>query len=77
MASDNDGGLIRDAVDAYRKADRLDPFGFSGWIGHEPHGAAKADCGTVRDGVFAKQVVDLLAQLAKAQRDGPCEPPWL
>ena len=26
---------------AYRKADRLDPFGFSGWIGREPHGAGE------------------------------------
>ena len=46
MASDDDGAPIADAVEAYRKADRLDPFGFSGWIGREPHGAAKSDCGT-------------------------------
>ena len=73
MASDDDAGVIADAVEAYRKADRLDPFGFSGWIGREPHGAAKADCGAVRDGVFAEQVVELFAELAAAQREGP----WL
>ena len=39
MASDDDGRPIPEAVEAYRKADRLDPFGFSGWIGREPHGA--------------------------------------
>ena len=50
-ASDDDGRLIPEAIEAYRKADRLDPFGFSGWLGREPHGAAKADCGTVRDGM--------------------------
>ena len=59
------------AVEAYRKADRLDPFGFSGWIGREPHGAAKADCGTVRDGVFAEQVVELFAELARSATRRP------
>jgi arylsulfatase A-like enzyme len=73
MASDDDGRPIPSAVDAYRRADRLDPFGFSGWVGREPHGAAKSDCGTVRDGVFAEQVVDLFGELAKASGDGP----WL
>jgi arylsulfatase A-like enzyme len=73
MASDDDGRAIVDAVAAYRKADRLDPFGFSGWIGREPHGAAKADSGTVRDGVFAEQVIELFDDLAHASGDGP----WL
>ncbi len=73
MASDDDGRVIPEAVAAYRRADRLDPFGFSGWIGREPHGAFKSDCGTVRDGVFAEQVVDLFGELAHASSDGP----WL
>jgi arylsulfatase A-like enzyme len=73
MASDDDGAPIPEAVEAYRRADRLDPFGFSGWIGREPHGAAKSDCGTVRDGVFAEQVVELFGDLAAASSDGP----WL
>jgi arylsulfatase A-like enzyme len=73
MASDDAGRPIPEAVDAYRRADRLDPFGFSGWIGREPHGAAKADSGYVRDGVFAEQVVELFDQLAGARDDGP----WL
>ncbi len=73
MASDDDGTPIADAVAAYRKADRLDPFGFSGWIGREPHGATRAECGAVRDGVFAEQVVELFGELAQARDDGP----WL
>jgi arylsulfatase A-like enzyme len=73
MASDDDGDLLPDAVTAYRNADRLDPFGFSGWIGREPHGPAKSDCGTVRDGVFARQVVELFDDLAAARTEGP----WL
>ena len=73
MASDDEGAPIPRVVDAYRKADRLDPFGFSGWIGREPHGVAKSDCGTVRDGVFAEQVVELFGDLTTASADGP----WL
>ncbi|HVT42189.1 MAG TPA: sulfatase-like hydrolase/transferase, partial [Acidimicrobiales bacterium] len=73
MASDGEGGLIPDNVDAYRRADRLDPYGFSGWIGREPHGAARADAGAVRDGVFGAQVVELFGELAAARREGP----WL
>jgi arylsulfatase A-like enzyme len=73
MASDGDGRPIADNVDAYRRADRLDPFGFAGWIGREPHGAARADAGSVRDGVFAEQVVELFDDLVDARHDGP----WL
>ncbi len=72
-ASDDDGKPIAEAVAAYRGADRLDPFGFAGWIGREPHGAAKSDCGTVRDGVFAGQVVELFDELAASRSEGP----WL
>ena len=73
MASDDDGRAISEAVEAYRRADRLDPFGFSGWIGREPHGASRSNSGTVRDGVFAEQVVGLFDDLATASSDGP----WL
>src|SRR3954468_8098191 len=71
--NDAEGVLDPVAVDAYRRADRLDPFGFSGWIGREPHGADKADTGIVRDGVFAEQVVELFGELAAARDAGP----WL
>jgi arylsulfatase A-like enzyme len=73
MASDDHGITIPEAIEAYRRADRLDPFGFSGWIGREPHGASKADCGAIRDGVFAEQVVDLFKNIAANQNQGP----WL
>ena len=71
--NDADGVLDPAAVDAYRRADRLDPYGFSGWIGREPHGADKADTGFVRDGVFAQEVVDLFGQIAASDDDAP----WL
>lgn len=70
-ASDDDGRVITEAVDAYRAADRLDPFGFSGWIGREPHGVAKSNSGTVRDSVFADQVVELFAELSQPSSEGP------
>ena len=73
MASDDAGQPIPAAVAAYKGADRLDPYGFSGWIGREPHGAAKSDSGVVRDGVFAEQVIELFGELAAARRQGP----WL
>jgi len=72
-ASDDNGAVIPEAVEAYQKADQLDPFGFSGWIGREPHGAAKADSGSVRDSVYADQVADLFAELS----GGGSEQPWL
>jgi arylsulfatase A-like enzyme len=73
QVNDADGVLIPAAIEAYRRADRLDPFGFSGWIGREPHGANKADTGLVRDGVFAQEVVDLFERIAAADDDAP----WL
>jgi arylsulfatase A-like enzyme len=72
-ASDDNGRVIVENVVAYKKADRLDSFGFSGWIGREPHGAKKSDSGVVRDGVFAEQVIELFGELVHARNDGP----WL
>ena len=51
------GQVIPEAVEAYRKADPLDPFGFNGWIGPEPHGAPMANTGLVRDPLIADRVV--------------------
>mgnify|MGYP000134251005 CR=1 FL=1 len=45
------------------RADRLEQFGFSGWIGREPHGADPSDAGVVKDGLYGDQVVDLFGQL--------------
>jgi len=72
-ASDDSGAVIPAGVEAYQKADQLDPFGFSGWIGREPHEAAKADSGSVRDSVYADQVADLFAELS----GGGSDQPWL
>lgn len=71
--NDGQGVVDRAAVARYQQADRLGPFGFSGWIGREPHGAARADCGVVKDDLYAEQVTDLFTQLVDARDAGP----WL
>jgi arylsulfatase A-like enzyme len=71
--NDADGVIDPAAVEAYRRADRLDPYGFSGWIGREPHGADKADTGFTRDGMFAQEVSDLFGEIAASDGDVP----WL
>jgi len=55
--NDDDGVVDQAAVAAYRAADPLDPYGFSGWVGPEPHGAELANCGVVRDPLIAERVV--------------------
>lgn len=63
----------------YLAADRLDAFGFTGWIGPEPHGAdplnsASSATGAIgRDAKFADQAIEMLDQLASR---GPGKP-WL
>ncbi|HEX6641790.1 MAG TPA: sulfatase-like hydrolase/transferase, partial [Thermoanaerobaculia bacterium] len=57
----------------YESANRLDKFGFDGWIGPEPHGNAEANSGWRRDPLYARESLDLLERL-----DGDAsEEPWL
>jgi arylsulfatase A-like enzyme len=70
-----DGTWIPEGLDAYRRADRLDPYGFSGWIGPEPHGAAGENTGWIRDELFAEEVEGLFAELVDG-RDAD-DRPWL
>ncbi len=58
LATNDDDGVVDPvAVRAYLDADPLAPFGFSGWVGPEPHGAALANSGTRRDSLIADRVV--------------------
>ncbi len=65
-------------IEIYRQADRLDDYGFSGWIGPEPHGAAQANSGMNRDQGFAQEAIALLDELEaeRAAGDGQ-QSPWL
>ena len=74
MANDREGNPLPEGLDAYERADRLDPFGFSGWIGREPHGPNPADAGIVKDPIYADQVTGLFADLAADDGD---DSPWL
>jgi arylsulfatase A-like enzyme/putative intracellular protease/amidase len=71
--NDDDGVVDAAAVAAYRDADPLDPFGFSGWIGPEPHGASLANSGFRRDPLIAARVVawleDRYARRAAGESD--------
>jgi arylsulfatase A-like enzyme len=64
-------------IEVYRRADRLDEYGFSGWIGPEPHGAAQANSGMNRDQGFAQEAVELLDELEAEAASGGEQPPWL
>ncbi len=71
LATNDDEGVVdTDAERAYLDADPLDEFGFSGWIGPEPHGAALANSGLVRDPLFADRVVAWLEDRYARRRAG-------
>ena len=55
--NDAHGTVDPAAVQAYLDADPLDAYGFSGWVGPEPHGAPLANSGLVRDPLIAERVV--------------------
>jgi len=68
-----DGQVLPAAVRAYLDADPLNEFGFSGWVGPEPHGSAHADCGLVRDPLIAERVVAWLENRYQRRRAGDTE----
>lgn len=66
----NDGTVIDAGVQAYLDADPLGPYGFSGWVGPEPHGGDLADSGLRRDPLIADRVVAWLTQRYERRRAG-------
>jgi arylsulfatase A-like enzyme len=70
---DEDGVAIEANVERYLEADLLDDFGFSEWVGPEPHGLGKQNTGTVKDPFTADETIELLRRL---DGDG-AEAPWL
>jgi len=66
----NDGIVISEAVQAYVEADQLDEYGFSGWVGPEPHGGRMADSGFIRDPIIADRVVAWLQDRYQRRADG-------
>ncbi len=66
----DDGEVIPEAVQAYLDADPLGPYGFSGWVGPEPHGASISDSGLRRDPLIADRVVAWLDDRYARRRAG-------
>ena len=74
MTTTDDENSIPENVAYYRAADRLNDFGFSGWIGPEPHGSAKANSGWVRDPQYRNEMLALFDAL---EQRGDDDQPWL
>jgi arylsulfatase A-like enzyme len=68
--NDDDGVIDEKATQRYLDADPLAPFGFSGWVGPEPHGASLANSGVRRDPLIADRVVAWLEDRYARRRAG-------
>ncbi|ORB86109.1 hydrolase [Mycobacterium kansasii] len=68
--NDDDGVVDPAALQRYLDADPLNPYGFSGWVGPEPHGAGMANCGLRRDPLIADRVVTWLTDRYARRRAG-------
>ncbi len=74
LATNDDDGVVDPvAVLRYLDADPLAPFGFSGWVGPEPHGAGLADAGIRRDPLIADRVVAWLIDRYARRRAGEAD----
>ncbi len=71
LATNDAAGVVDPvAVQRYLDADPLAPYGFSGWVGPEPHGAKTANCGLRRDPLTAQRVVAWLEDRYARRRAG-------
>ena len=75
---DADGFTDPKKENTYLEADVLDPYGFSGWVGPEPHGSDPLRSGSSaaqgkqgRDPAISQQVVSLIDNLSKSGDDDP------
>ena len=73
LSIDDDGKPQEENIKRYLEADLLDEFGFSEWVGPEPHGLGKHNTGTVKDVFTADETVELLQRLDGDESDEP----WL
>jgi arylsulfatase A-like enzyme len=73
LSIDDEGNRIEENIAAYLDADLLDKFGFSEWVGPEPHGLGKHNTGTVKDVFTADETIALLQRFDTDDS----EQPWL
>ena len=69
LSIDDDGKPQEENIKRYLEADLLDDFGFSEWVGPEPHGLGKHNTGTVKDVFTADETVELLQRLDGDESD--------
>ena len=69
----DDGTRVPENIQKYLEADLLDEYGFSEWVGPDPHGLGKHNTGTMKDEFTADEVVELLERFDKEENDQP----WL
>ena len=70
---DNQGVVNPEAVQAYLDANPLDEFGFSDWVGPEPHGPGAVVSGMVCDPVYATRAVEWLRTRYQLRSEGDVE----
>ncbi|HEX7738322.1 MAG TPA: sulfatase-like hydrolase/transferase, partial [Marmoricola sp.] len=71
LPTNTDAGKVIPAnVQRYLDENPLEPYGFSGWVGPEPHGANLSDSGYRRDPLIAERVIAWLADRYDRRRAG-------
>ena len=73
LSIDDDGNPLPDNIARYLEADLLDEYGFSEWVGPEPHGLGKHNTGTVKDPFTADETIALIERFDAE----PGDEPWL
>jgi arylsulfatase A-like enzyme len=74
LATNDAKGVVDPAaVQKYLDADPLAPYGFSGWVGPEPHGALMGNSGFRRDPLFADRIVAWLEDRYARRRAGDAQ----
>jgi hypothetical protein len=63
LSIDDDGTPIGENIQRYLDADLLDEYGFSEWVGPDPHGLGKHNTGVVKDPFTADETIALLKPL--------------
>jgi len=73
LSIDDDGTPQPENIKKYIEADLLDDYGFSEWVGPEPHGLGAHNTGTVKDPFTADETIELLKRFDGEESDEP----WL
>ena len=74
LSIDDDGNPIPENIQALSGGRPLDDYGFSEWVGPEPHGLGRHNTGTVKDPFTADETIELLQSLDSERGRGPGSP---